>query len=77
MTRPLLSNAPLDALQRAACAYFLHETNPANGLIPDSSQANAPASIAAVGLGLSACPQCSFAAGRWPGDSVSRRSTRI
>jgi hypothetical protein len=56
MNRPLLRNAELDALQRAAFAYFLHEANPVNGLIPDSNQLNVPSSIAAVGLGLSAYP---------------------
>jgi hypothetical protein len=60
-----LSFAPamLDALWRDAFRYFLNETNPANGLVPDKTRAgepvragNAPASIAAVGFALAAYP---------------------
>jgi hypothetical protein len=46
----------LDALQRHAFGYFLHETNPANGLVADRSQPNSPASIASVGFALAAYP---------------------
>jgi hypothetical protein len=46
----------LDALQRHAFDYFLHETNPANGLVADTSHPGAPASIAAVGFALAAYP---------------------
>ena len=46
----------LDSLQRHAFDYFLHETNPANGLVADKSQPGAPASIAAVGFALAAYP---------------------
>ncbi|HEU5179411.1 MAG TPA: glucoamylase family protein [Candidatus Polarisedimenticolia bacterium] len=46
----------LDANQRDAFSYFLHETNPTNGLVLDKTCANWPASIAAVGLGLTAYP---------------------
>jgi len=46
----------LDAIQRAAFGYFLHETNRANGLVLDKTCADWPASIAAVGLGLTAYP---------------------
>ena len=46
----------LDSIQRAAFDYFLHETNLANGLVPDKTCADWPASIAAVGLGLTAYP---------------------
>jgi hypothetical protein len=53
----------LDSLQRDAFRYFLNETNPANGLVPDRTRAdvpararNAPASIAAVGFALAAYP---------------------
>ena len=48
--------ARLDALQRHAFEYFLHETNPANGLVADKSQPGAPASIAAVGFALAVYP---------------------
>ena len=36
--------------------YYLHETNPANGLVRDKTDPSAPCSIAAVGLALSAIP---------------------
>jgi len=39
--RPELSAPGLDALQRRAFDYFLHETNPANGLVADSSKPDA------------------------------------
>src|SRR5664279_544193 len=50
------SEAMLDALQRDAFGYFLHETNPANGLVADKTKPGAPASIAAVGFALAAYP---------------------
>jgi hypothetical protein len=56
MSKPRLPDAKLDGLQRAAFDYFLHEVNPSNGLIADSNRQDSPASIAAVGLGLSAYP---------------------
>ena len=46
----------LDAIQRDAFGYFLHETNRANGLVLDKTCADWPASIAAVGLALTAYP---------------------
>jgi hypothetical protein len=46
----------LGGIQREAFSYFLHETNVENGLVVDSTDAQAPASIAAVGLGLTAYP---------------------
>ena len=42
----------LNGIQRAAFNYFLHETNAGNGLVVDSTDVHAPASIAAVGMGL-------------------------
>src|SRR5512144_1472906 len=51
---PLLD--PLDRLQATTLLYYLHETNPANGLIRDKTDPAAPASIAAVGLGLASLP---------------------
>lgn len=42
----------LDHLERDSIAYFISESNPANGLIKDSSRPGAPCSIAAVGFGL-------------------------
>jgi hypothetical protein len=46
----------LDAIQRGAFGYFLHEANHANGLVRDKTCTDWPASIAAVGLGLTAYP---------------------
>ena len=51
--QPASSEEMLDALQRDAFGYFLHETNAANGLVADKTQPDAPASIAAVGFALS------------------------
>ncbi|MGA9851891.1 MAG: glucoamylase family protein [Gammaproteobacteria bacterium] len=46
----------LELLQRETFDYFLHETNPANGLVIDKTADHWPASIAATGLALSAYP---------------------
>lgn len=46
----------LESLQRDAFGYFLHENNPANGLVVDKTQRDAPASIAAVGFALAVYP---------------------
>src|SRR5437773_5052549 len=46
----------LDGLQADAFKYFLHEVNPANGLVVDCTKENFPCSIAATGLALSAYP---------------------
>jgi hypothetical protein len=46
----------LDRIQKDSFGYFLHETNPLNGLVADKTKANGPASIAAVGLCLAAYP---------------------
>ena len=43
-------------LQATTLLYYLHETNPANGLIRDKTDPTAPASIAAVGLSLASIP---------------------
>ena len=45
-------NDDLETLQRETFDYFVHEANPANGLIRDKTEANWPASIAATGLAL-------------------------
>jgi hypothetical protein len=50
------SDALLDELQRETFEYFLHEVNPANGLVADKTSADSPSSIAAVGLALAAYP---------------------
>ena len=46
----------LPSLQHKAFSYFLHETNPANGLVRDKTADDWPASIAATGLALAAYP---------------------
>ncbi|MEX2089533.1 MAG: glucoamylase family protein [Bacteroidota bacterium] len=51
---PLSTERLLDTLQYTAFRYFWNEANPANGLVKDRSAPGAPASIAAVGFGLSA-----------------------
>jgi len=51
-----LSPENTDSLQRVTFDYFVHETNPLNGLVVDKTMEGAPASIAAVGLALSAYP---------------------
>jgi hypothetical protein len=54
--RPVSNDEMLDALERDAFEYFLHETNPANGLVADKTEIGAPASIAAIGFALAAYP---------------------
>ena len=54
--RTLNVDAELERLQCESFNYFLHETNPANGLVRDKSAADWPASIAATGLALAAYP---------------------
>jgi hypothetical protein len=52
----MLDDELLDRLQRGAFEYFLEQTNPANGLVADTSRKGSPASIAVVGFALSAYP---------------------
>ena len=54
MNQPAASDEALHELQRATFGYFLKETNPANGLVPDKTRIGVPCSIAAVGLALAA-----------------------
>src|SRR5262249_5955961 len=55
-----LDRAPTDdeyhRLQWTTVLYYLHETNPDNGLVRDKTEPNAPSSIAAVGLALATVP---------------------
>ena len=44
----------LRRLQRHAFGYFIDEVNPANGMVRDKSAADWPASIAAIGMALTA-----------------------
>ncbi|MGK2951424.1 MAG: glucoamylase family protein [Thiobacillus sp.] len=46
----------LEDLQRETFGYFLHETNPDNGLVVDKTAPDWPASIAATGLALACYP---------------------
>ena len=50
------SDAELEKLQRETFGYFLHETNPANGLVVDKTAPGWPSSIAATGLALACYP---------------------
>jgi hypothetical protein len=52
----LPTDEELNRLQLTTLEYYLHETNPATGLIRDKTDPAAPASIAAVGLGLASIP---------------------
>ena len=46
--------AELETLQRESFSYFVHETNPDNGLVIDKTAPDWPASIAAIGFALAA-----------------------
>ena len=54
--KKLTVDGELEKLQRESFDYFLHETNPANGLVIDKTAVNWPASIAATGLALACYP---------------------
>ena len=56
MNTQQLNKEYLLKLQRDTFGYFVHETNPANGLVPDNTRQNSHSSIAAIGLGLAAVP---------------------
>jgi hypothetical protein len=51
-----LDDKELNRLQLTTLQYYLHEINPANGLVRDKTDKTAPASIAAVGLALASIP---------------------
>src|SRR6478672_1064943 len=46
----------LGLLQFETVLYYLHETNPDNGLVRDKTDPNAPVSIAACGMSLATLP---------------------
>ena len=52
----LPTDEELDRLQWTTVLYYLHETNPDNGLVRDKTDPAAPCSIAAVGLALASLP---------------------
>ena len=45
-----------DVLELTSILYYLHETNPDNGLVRDKTEPTAPVSIAAVGMALATIP---------------------
>src|SRR6476646_606406 len=55
LIRPL-TERELGLLQFTTVLYYLHETNPDNGLVRDKTDPTAPASIAAIGMALSTIP---------------------
>ena len=52
----LATDAELKRLQWTTILYYLHETNPDNGLVRDKTDPAAPCSIAAVGMSLASLP---------------------
>jgi hypothetical protein len=54
--KQLSIEAELEILQRESFSYFVHEVNPANGLVIDKTAPDWPASIAATGFALAAYP---------------------
>src|SRR5271165_6182526 len=50
------TNEDLGRLQWTTLLYYLHETNPDNGLVRDKTDPAAPCSIAAVGMSLATLP---------------------
>ena len=52
----IFADADLEKLQRESFGYFLHEVNPANGLVADRNEPHWPSSIAATGLALACYP---------------------
>src|SRR6186713_200965 len=51
-----LTDRDLGLLQFSTVLYYLHETNPDNGLVRDKTDPTAPVSIAAVGMALATIP---------------------
>ena len=52
----LPTDEDLERLQWTTILYYLHETNPDNGLVRDKTDPAAPSSIAAVGMALATLP---------------------
>jgi hypothetical protein len=53
---PAPSDEDLARLQFTTLLYYLHESNPDNGLVRDKTETSAPVSIAAVGMALATIP---------------------
>ncbi len=69
--------ALVDRLQHAAFNYFLKHTNPDNGLVADTSVANVPCSIAAVGFALSSYTVAVERGWMTRADAISRTTTTL
>jgi hypothetical protein len=52
----LLTDEDFGRLQLTSALYYLHESNPDNGLVRDKTHPTTPSSIAAVGLALTTVP---------------------
>src|SRR5262249_1709333 len=52
----LPADEDLGRLQWTTVLYYLHETNPDNGLVRDKTDPDAPCSVAAAGLALATFP---------------------
>ena len=52
----LPTDQDLARLQFTTLLYYLHESNPDNGLVRDKTEPTAPVSIAAVGMALATIP---------------------
>jgi hypothetical protein len=52
----LLADLELDRLRWTTQLYYLHETNPDNGLVRDKTDPAAPCSIAVVGMAMATLP---------------------
>src|SRR5580765_4444477 len=52
----VLTEQELGLLQFSTVLYYIHETNPDNGLVRDKTDPSAPVSIAAVGMALATIP---------------------
>src|SRR6516165_9682982 len=53
---PMPTDREWARLQFTTLLYYLHETNPDNGLVRDKTELAAPVSIAAVGMALATIP---------------------
>jgi hypothetical protein len=53
---PKMTDEELAQLQFTTLLYYLHESNPDNGLVRDKTDPTAPVSIAAVGMALATIP---------------------
>jgi hypothetical protein len=56
MTETPPTELDLDRIQETALLYYLHETNPDNGLVRDKTDPASPSSIAVLGLALATLP---------------------